>query len=211
MVGQRPCWGMKKFLTLCGLAGFFLASTTTQAKDLQFLDAKFSSLLCTSWNKTKLPTILGRQGSAWIDSNDSPGKQVMVLNRSDCTGWPKVALTVTADASGNAVCSASGKPKKDDPYQWKMEPSSAQWADFADGFGVMDMPGLMGGFVGSYGTAMNNMGAFEKFFAVAGYLAVVHNVSWQCDGIDMEDLTEEISSIDHDDLMETLAGTDLLK
>ena len=83
---------------------------------------------------------------------------------------------------------------------WKFEPTSLHWADFSDGFGTFDMPKIMSGFVGPYGTAMNNLGNFEIFFAVAGQLALDKKVDWACTGLDAKDMADEIKDIDRADM-----------
>ncbi len=182
-----------------------------EAGAMKVLDVQYSKKLCKAWNKTNLPKALGKNGSEWIDSNDSPGRQVMALTRSDCKNWPMIGLVIEADSKGNASCTDAVVLKKSDKYQWKMEPTSEQWIDFSDGFGVMAMPGLMGGFVGSYSTAMNNIGSFGMFFSANGYLAITSSADWTCDGADMEEVNEELEDLDHDDMMDNLKGMAILK
>ena len=188
-----------------------LNSNSAQAKPVKLLDAEFAKALCDGWNKTTLPAKLGRKGSEWIDSADSKGKQVVVINRRDCKGGQRVALTIKANEAGEAKCTAGAIHKKSDAFQWKFEPTTEQWADFTDGFGMMKMPGIMKGFVGPYSTAMKNIGNFEVFFALAGHLALKHNVSWECNGADAEDVKEEVADIDKDDMKAILKGMAILK
>jgi len=177
-----------------------------QKPRMRLLDPSFASLLCKAWNKTRLPVELGRSGTEWIDSNDSEGLQVIVITRSDCKGWRKVRLVVKADDKGNARCVKGGAYDGRSAYQWKFEPSTEQWADFTDGFGVTKMPGIMSGFEGSYATAMNNISNFEIFFAAAGRIALDKKVDWACKGADMEDVNDEIADIDKEDMREILGA-----
>ena len=176
------------------------------AAPMRLLDPAYAAALCKAWNTSLLPAALGRAGSEWIDSNDSKGRQVMVINRRDCEGWKKVRLVVEADAKGEARCTSGGANDGKSAFQWKFEPRTDQWADFTDGFGVGKMPGIMKGFEGSYGTAMNNISNFEVFFAIAGDLALKNKVDWACAGADMEDVRDEVGDIDRADMREIIAG-----
>ncbi len=176
-----------------------LASLSVHAAPAQLLDPAFAADLCTAWNATELPSLLGRSGSGWIDSAGSTGTQTMVISRRDCSGWSKVQLTLAADESGNATCLAGGA-FIGAAFQWKFEPTTKQWADFTDGFGVMQMPGIMKGFVGPYDTAAANIGSFEIFFAAAGKLALDSGVDWTCDGADADAVAKEVSHIDRGDM-----------
>ena len=188
------------------LAGFVFISTfgvfsaDAKADGMKMLDAAYAADLCQSWNKSSLPKRVGRSGSGWIDSADSKGQQVLVINRKDCKGWKKVQLVIKADAKGQAMCVSGGAFDGKQKLTWKFEPSSLHWADFSDGFGTFDMPKIMKGFVGPYGTAMNNLGNFEIFFAVAGKLALDKKVDWACTGADAKDVADEIKDIDLDDM-----------
>jgi hypothetical protein len=176
----------------------------------KLLDAEFADAMCKGWNQTNLPKALGRKGSGWIDSAGSKGKQVVVVNRRDCKAWQPIELVIEADSAGNATCVYGGK-RTAAKIQWKFEPTTEQWADFTDGFGVFKMPGIMPGFVGPYTTAMNNIGNFQVFFAMAGYLARKLKVDWQCKGADAEDVKEEIADIDLSDMRSILKGAAILK
>jgi len=184
------------------------ASATDPAppKAAKLLDAGHVALLCKAWNQSALPKALGRSGSGWIDSAGSKGKQTMVIGRRDCTGFKKVALTIEATASGDASCTASGVHKAGAAFQWKFEPTTAQWADFSDGFGVFKMPGIMDGFVGPYPTAMNNISNFGVFFALAGKSALDSGVSWTCEGGDASKIADEVKSIDKAEMAQIAAG-----
>ncbi len=186
-----------------------LHSAEGQAKG-KLLDTTFAKAMCKGWNATSLPKELGRGGSGWIDSADSEGSQALVIGRRDCDGHPLVKLVIEADANGDAMCASAGRYTKGGPMQWKFEPTTEQWADFTDGFGVMKMPGIMSGFVGPYTTAMNNIGSFEVFFAMAGHLALGRDVDWQCKGADMEEVTDEIGDIDKGDMKSILEGMAVL-
>ncbi len=177
------------------LASILVVTGLAQAGPTALLDAEFASSLCTAWNQTKLPAALGRSGSGWVDSAGSKGSQKMVISRRDCDAPTKVQLVVEADEAGNAVCK-SGGAYDGGAFQWKFEPTTEQWADFTDGFGVMKMPGIMDGFVGPYPTAAANIGSFEIFFAAAGKLALDAEVDWSCKGADMDDVREEVEDID---------------
>jgi len=176
------------------------------AARMRLLDSAYTAALCKAWNGTRLPAKLGRAGSGWIDSNDSEGRQVIVINRRDCDGWKKVRLVIEADPKGNARCTSGGAYDGKSPLQWKFEPTTEQWADFSDGFGAAKMPGIMRGFEGAYGTAMSNIGNFEIFFAAAGKLALDRKVDWECKGADMEDVREEVADIDRKDMQQILSG-----
>lgn len=169
--------------------------SAADASAAKLLDPAFASALCTAWNASKLPALLGRNGSGWIDSADSEGKQKMVISRRDCADWPKVQLVIEVDAGGAASCT-SGGAYDGGGYQWKFEPTTSQWADFTDGFGVMQMPGIMKGFVGPYGTAMNNIGSFGMFFAATGKLALESSASWACTGGDPDEINRAVAGID---------------
>ena len=169
------------------------------------LDADYAAALCEGWNNSALPDALGRSGSEWIDSADSHGSQRMVIGRRDCNNFQKATLLIQADDRGRAVC-ATGGSYAGGPFQWKFEPTTEQWADFTDGFGVMKMPGIMSGFVGPYPTAAANISSFEIFFALAGSIALERNVSWHCAGADMDDVNEEVSDIDRGDMREILSN-----
>jgi len=183
--------------TLLILSGIANAAPTT------LLDADFASELCTAWNKTKLPAALGRSGSGWVDSAGSTGHQKMVISRRDCRDFKKVQLIIEADASGAAMCTSGGNFDGGE-FQWKFEPTTSQWADFTDGFGVMKMPGIMNGFVGPYPTAAANISSFEIFFAAAGKLALDASVDWTCSGADAGDVNDEIADIDRSDMAKIL-------
>lgn len=181
------------FATLLLLVG------TPHAFGAALLDADFTASLCNGWNGSTLPDALGRSGSGWIDSAGSQGQQVIVVGRRDCTDWTRVQLVIEADAQGRATCQAGGTYAGGD-YQWKFEPTTPQWADFSDGFGPLQMPGLMSGFVGPYPTAANNIGNFEVFFALAGSIALEDRVSWSCTGADAAKVDKEVAGIDRGDM-----------
>ena len=174
------------------------------------LEPSFAQQICDGWNATSLPTAVGRSGSGWIDSAGSMGKQTVVVTRRDCIGWKKVQLVIEANPQGHAMCSSGGAYTGGD-FQWKFEPTTEQWADFSDGFGAFKMPGIMSGFVGPYTTAMNNIGNFEIFFAMAGYTALKSNVDWQCVGADADDVDGAVADIDRGDMRGILKGMKLLK
>jgi len=178
---------------------FAVLASPAQADPVRLLDATYTAKLCESWNGTSLPTDLGRAGSGWIDSAGSEGSQVIVISRRDCTDWSKVELVIVADDNGQAVCQSGGVHTGPD-LQWQFTPTTQQWADFTDGFGVMQMPGIMSGFVGPYGVAASNIGNFEIFFAAAGKLALDLNVDWTCDGADAEKVASEVADIDRADM-----------
>ena len=194
---------------LIGALALLAFSSPAIAKPAKLLDVDFAQELCKGWNKTSLPAKLGRAGSGWIDSADSKGKQTVVINRRDCKAWKKVQLVIEANDKGEAMCTSAGAASG--KFQWKFEPTTEQWADFTDGFGALKMPGIMKGFVGPYGTAMKNIGNFEVFFALAGYIALQNNVSWACEGADAEDVKEEVADIDQGDMKATLKGMAILK
>jgi hypothetical protein len=185
------------FTTLLILSGI------VNAAPAKLLDADFAAELCTRWNNTKLPASLGRSGSAWVDSAGSKGHQKMVISRRDCQNFQKVMLVIEADASGAAMCTSGGAFDGGD-FQWKFEPTTEQWADFGDGFGVMKMPGIMNGFVGPYPTAAANISSFQIFFAAAANLALEAKVDWSCTGADGDDVKDEIASIDRKDMANIL-------
>ena len=182
------------------LGTFSVCSPQAKAQGMKMLDAAYTADLCQAWNKSSLPKRVGRSGSGWIDSAGSKGKQVLVINRRDCKGWKKVQLVIEADAKGQAMCVSGGAFDGKQKLTWKFEPTSLHWADFSDGFGTFDMPKIMKGFVGPYGTAMNNLGNFEIFFAVAGKLALDKKVDWSCTGLDAKDMADEIKDIDRGDM-----------
>ncbi len=182
---------------------FLLLAAPALAGPPRFLDPDFAAALCRAWNDSALPRALGRQGSGWIDSAGSEGRQVMVMSRRDCTGWTPVRLVVEADAAGDARCTEGGA-FAGGPFQWRFEPTTLQWADFADGFGVMDMPGIMSGFVGPYATAASNISEFGAFFAVTGDLALRLGVDWTCEGADPAKVRREVERIDREDMREIL-------
>lgn len=177
---------------------------------IRLMDARFAKLMCKGWNRTSLPKKLGRAGSQWIDQAGSKGRQVLVVSRRDCKRWRKVQLVIEADAKGNARCTSAGA-FRGGKYQWKFEPKTIHWADFTDGFGSLKMPKIMSGFVGPYSTAMNNIGNFEVFFAMSGYLALKHKVDWMCVGADKADVKEEVADIDKGDMRKILRGMAILR
>lgn len=180
-----------------------LLSSSLAHADGQLLDAAYAADLCQAWNDTALPAKLGRNGSEWIDSAGSKGSQRMIVSRRDCSNWQKVELNIVADASGNASCTSGGVFSGGD-FQWKFEPTTAQWADFTDGFGYFDMPKIMNGFVGPYPTAAANLGNFEIFFAAAGKMALENQVEWNCDGADEDEVGKELAKIDRNDMVKIL-------
>lgn len=190
------------------LLGAPMSAAASPAEAL--MDPSFAQQVCDGWNATSLPTAVGRSGSGWIDSAGSKGKQTVVVTRRDCSGWKKVQLVIEADPQGKAMCSSGGAYKGGE-YQWKFEPTTEQWADFSDGFGVFKMPGIMSGFLGPHGTAMNNIGNFEVFFAMAGYTALKSNVDWQCVGADADDVDGAVADIDRGDMRGILRGMEILK
>ncbi len=183
-----------------------LLSGTLLAEPMKLLDPAFAAELCKAWNQTSLPSNLGRSGSGWIDSADSKGRQVLVVARRDCKGWRRVQLVIEVDAKGQAMCTSGGAWNGKDKFTWRFEPTTLHWADFSDGFGTFDMPKIMSGFVGPYGTAMKNLGNFGVFFAATGKLALDKKVDWACDGADPKDVAEEVADIDRADMNEVLAG-----
>jgi hypothetical protein len=86
-----------------------LASHQSAQANPKFLDTQFANDICQGWNKISLPQAVGRSRSGWIDSAGSTGKQVLVVNRRDCTNWIPLQLVIEADASGNAFCTSSEK------------------------------------------------------------------------------------------------------
>jgi hypothetical protein len=178
-------------------------SPAADATEMKFLDAEYASTLCTGWNQTTLPAKLGRNGSGWIDSADSQGAQVVVIQRRDCSNWKPVMLHIEADGSGAARC-VKGALHAGEPFQWRFQPTTEQWADFSDGFGVLQMPGIMSGFVGPYNTAAANVGNFEVFFALAGKLALENQVDWTCAGSDTEAVAKEVGGINRTNMQRIL-------
>ena len=191
---------------MCTLS--LLATPVSAAPRL--LDVNFAKAICDGWNKTSLPTKVGRSGSGWIDSANSKGKQVLVVNRRDCSDWKPNRLVIEADNSGRAMCTNSGT-FSGGKYQWKFEPTTEQWADFTDGFGFFKMPKIMKGFVGPYSTAMNNIGSFEVFFAMVGYTALKSDLDWQCVGADADDVVAAVADIDRGDMRGILKGMKILE
>ena len=196
------------------IALFAAALTFTfaaQGSAVDFLDAEFAGMICNGWNQTTLPHDLGRNGSSWIDSADSRGRQVMVVTRRDCDGWRSIKLVIEANGSGDAVCNPGESGRfSGGPFQWQFEPTSRHWADFTDGFGASAMPRIMRGFEGPYPTAMNNIGNFETFFAMVGYVAQQSNANWECSGANMSRINEEWADVDWGDTRSILRGMDLL-
>jgi hypothetical protein len=182
---------------------FAVLASPAQADPVRLLDASYTGKLCEAWNGTSLPAALGRSGSGWIDSAGSVGRQLIVISRRDCTDWPKVQLLIEADDAGQALCLGGGAFPGGE-LQWQFTPTTEQWADFTDGFGVMQMPGIMSGFVGPYGVAASNIGNFEVFFAAAGKLALDLDVDWTCAGADAEKVAGEVADIDREDMAEIL-------
>lgn len=178
---------------------------------MKFMGPEFSKLLCESMNQTGAKKGLGRQGTGWIDSMDKKGEQVLVMGRRDCTGWTPMRFVWKADAQGDAVCVEARPLKKGDSYNWAMAPTTPQWVDFSDGFGVFDMPKVMKGFQGSYASAMNNIANFNFLFATTGYLAFAHQVDWSCNGTDMKEVNEAIADVDKADMKALLKGSAFLK
>ncbi len=176
-----------------------ILAAPASAEPPRLLDAGYTAQLCEAWNQTSLPAALGRSGSGWIDSADSEGRQLIIVSRRDCTGWSKVQLVIEADEGGQAVCRQGGAFEGGE-LQWQFTPTTEQWADFTDGFGVMQMPGIMKGFVGPYSVAAANIGNFEVFFAAAGKLALDLGVDWSCEGADAADVASEIEDIDREDM-----------
>lgn len=167
------------------------------------LDAAYTAQLCQAWNGTSLPAALGREGSGWIDSAGSEGSQLIVISRRDCSDWSKVQLLIQADERGEAVCQQGGLYDGSE-LQWQFTPTTVQWADFTDGFGVMQMPGIMKGFVGPYGVAASNIGNFEVFFAAAGKLALDLGADWSCEGANADKVSDELEGIDKADMAKIL-------
>jgi len=159
------------------------------------LDGPFSADLCKAWNTSAMPQLVGRNGAGWIDSAGSTGHEVIVMGRRDCADGPKAQLVIDADANGDATCTA-GSAWSGGGYQWKFEPTTAQWVDFTDGFGVMDMPGIMSGFVGPYGVAANNIASFQVFFALAGKQALDQDADLVCDGGDADKIAKAVQKVD---------------
>jgi hypothetical protein len=179
------------------------ATSSAHAGPPKLLDATWTAAMCEAWNDTSLPANLGRAGSGWIDSAGSEGHQVVVISRRDCSGWAKVQLVIDADAKGEARCT-SGGAHTGGPFQWQFTPTTRQWADFADGFGVTKMPGIMNGFVGPYPVAAANISNFEVFFARAGKLALDMDVDWTCEGADAAKIAEDVADIDRADMEKIL-------
>jgi len=186
------------------LALSLLIAPTADAADMKLLDSAYTSALCSAWNTTALPQKLGRSGSAWVDSAGSKGSQIIVINRRDCSDWKAVQLHIKADESGAAKCVEGGTFAGGD-FQWRFQPTTEQWADFTDGFGVMQMPGIMDGFKGPYPTAAANVANFEIFFALAGKIALENQVDWTCAGADADAVVKELKSIDQSDMKSILA------
>ncbi len=182
---------------------FAVLASPAQADSVRLLDTTYTAKLCEAWNGTSLPAALGRSGSGWIDSAGSEGSQIIVISRRDCTAWPKVQLVIEADDAGAAMCTSGGAHGGGE-LQWQFTPTTEQWADFTDGFGVMQMPGIMSGFIGPYPVAAANIGNFEVFFAAAGKLALDLGVDWTCEGADAEDVAEEVADIDQADMVAIL-------
>ena len=176
------------------LLSILLASPPAHAGGA-LLDGAFASSLCTAWNDSAMPTLVGRNGSGWVDSAGSAGHQVIVMGRRDCSAWSKAQLVIDVDAAGDARCT-SGGVFSGGAFQWKFEPTTVQWIDFTDGFGVMDMPGIMSGFVGPYGVAANNIKSFEVFFALAGSMALDQGADLACAGGDLAKAQEAVGKVD---------------
>ena len=106
--------GIKGVYSFSILGVFVILSTlgafpsSAKADGMKMLDAAYTTELCKAWNKSSLPKRLARSGSGWIDSADSKGRQVLVINRRDCKGWKKVQLVIEADAKGQAMCVSGG-------------------------------------------------------------------------------------------------------
>ncbi len=201
---------MKLIRIIFSISLLSLLAQPVLANPMKLLDVAFSKKVCDGWNQTSLPKKVGRKGSGWIDSADSKGIQKIVVTRKDCKGWKKVQLVIKANEAGEAKCVEAGA-FDGKAFQWKFEPSTVHWADFSDGFGAFKMPKIMSGFVGPYGTAMKNIGNFQIFFAMVGYVAQKNKVDWSCKGADMEDVNDEIKGIDQADMKAILKGMAVLK
>ena len=174
-----------------------LVADPALAAEPQFLDETTAPALCAAWNQSALPLILGRSGSHWIDAAGDPGSQRVSLGRRDCDDWPLLALEIQADGNGDARCVAGGLAAGE-RAQWVLTPTTAQWADFSDGLGILRLPALMRGFDGSFRVAFSERRSLAILFAVVGQMALDEGVDWRCAGAPNAQIGAAVGRIDPD-------------
>ena len=205
---------MKKILAftvgIVAVFTFAISSSVISAGSFKLADATFAKKVCSAWNNSSLPYRLGSEkdrkyrgrtieGSDWIHSmGKKNGKQKIVAGRYDCKGWKAIEFVIEEDAEGLAKCVSAGN-YSGSGLTWKFVPSSANWYEFAGGFGMMAFKDLWSnGMVGKYGTAWSNRGNFAIFFRLAGRIAL--NADWRsgCSGLKVNDVKEEIKDLKDD-------------
>lgn len=152
-------------------------------------DAEFARQLCTAWNNSKLPRLLGDEdatrGSDWINidtgiSRVPAGYQKIVSGRHDCKGWPRFELVIVKQPDGSAKCISAGRHNGRD-ITWQFLPTTENWFNYAKSFGMGAFAGLWkNGMKGKYWTAYGNRDNFKIFFQLAAGIGKNADIKTGC-------------------------------
>lgn len=173
---------------------------------VRLADSEFAKKLCSSWNESKLTTILAAKssgGNDWIDTvtgygvpvKQPKGYQKIVSGRADCKGWPKFELVIEKQADGTAKCTSAG-PYNGKQVTWQFLPSTTGWFDYAKDFGYGAFMTLWwNGMIGDMMVGKANQGNFAIFFKLAGKIALDADYKTGCTGLDASDVEKSMASL----------------
>lgn len=169
-------------------------------RSYKLADTAFAGKMCWAWNnwkwkdskgkKTTLAQRLGatsQGGSGWVDvktgvSEVPAGYQKIVSGRRDCNGWPRFQLVIKKNELGEARCTAAGS-YNNTKMTWQFLPTSDNWFNYGQGFGMGAFMALWKTMEGKESTAFSNRGDFGLFFRMGAYFAVRSDYLSGCNGI----------------------------
>ncbi len=171
---------MKKGAILTTLFTIFVVIGLT-AGDLlwaktSFLSPSFTKELCSQWNKSALPGILGTSGNSWVTTGGRT-TQVLIIFARNCKK-AKVQMTIKS-VDGKAKCTYGGAKKN--AATWQFGPTIKQWKVWGTGrWSKMNMPALMQTFKGNIAVAKKNLKNFGIFWKLARKTVQSTGSSYSC-------------------------------
>ena len=192
-------------ITFIAVLAFVLSGSGLFAQN-KLADTQFAKDMCNAWNSSKLPKILGDKssgGNNWINVvtgynvpvKQPAGYQKIVSGRKDCKGWPKFEMVIEKQADGSAKCTSAG-PYSGSKVTWQFLPATDKWFKYARSFGYIAFMQLWNnGMVGDMFEGKRNQDNFAIFFNFAGKIALKTDYISGCNGIDKEDVEEEVADL----------------
>ncbi|MDH5657110.1 MAG: hypothetical protein OEZ34_14450 [Spirochaetia bacterium] len=192
------CGGINEKSIIKSKSGYLKITKLTERRmpnaKFKLADIVFAKNLCTSWNSSKLPELLGSEtagGNGWVDTvvrHNVPepqpsGYQKIVSGRSDCKPeWPKFELVIKRNHHGKAICTSSGL-YDGTRVTWHFLPTTEDWFHFEQGFALsLWRANTIGDFI----VSMKNYKNFELFFNIASGLSLQSDYIYGCGGMDIE-------------------------